>query len=213
MPNERLGPLERFRRRLGFALGPSYERPELDAVLAKLPYEPELLKTLYEENAKVSSVFWEWRHKLMTIFLSAVGALLIVAGWLYDRGAGAWTAVPIASGALVAFHCIRLESRNHAILGDSYRVGAAIEAKLAGREEAPAATTSDGTSEAGRAGAIFTLLDDDARRRYGRQLRWVFVSIGFAMTVAAAAIAICSPEPSSDRRDERAGTALPPPLR
>ena len=39
---------------------------------------------LYEENAKVTAIFWEWRHKVLTHFFGVSGALLAVTGWLYS---------------------------------------------------------------------------------------------------------------------------------
>jgi hypothetical protein len=40
------------------------------------------LQALYEENAKVASVFWEWRHKLLTFFFTATSALGLASAWI-----------------------------------------------------------------------------------------------------------------------------------
>ena len=45
----------------------------------------ETLKLLYEENAKVAAIFWEWRHKIMVSFFAGIAALFALAGWFYQQ--------------------------------------------------------------------------------------------------------------------------------
>jgi hypothetical protein len=45
--------------------------------------ETENLNLLYQENAKVAAIFWEWRFKLMASFFAVIAALFALAGWFY----------------------------------------------------------------------------------------------------------------------------------
>jgi hypothetical protein len=47
--------------------------------------EAEKLILLYQENAKVAAIFWEWRHKVMTNFFTGMVALFALFGWFYQQ--------------------------------------------------------------------------------------------------------------------------------
>lgn len=91
----------------------------------------EELSTLYTENAKVASVFWEWRHKLLTFFFTAASALFLASAWSLSHLDGNYrylvAIVPLVVVWVIADGCKRLEERNGEILRWSYSVGEAIE--------------------------------------------------------------------------------------
>src|SRR5215213_7024900 len=51
-------------------------------------HESDPLSLLYQENAKVAAIFWEWRHKVMTNFFTAIVALFALSGWFYQQQFG-----------------------------------------------------------------------------------------------------------------------------
>jgi hypothetical protein len=75
----------------------------------------------------VAATFWEWRNKVMAFCFTAAGALFVIAGWLYKNIDHELAALPLLVGATISVGCIKLEWRNHRILGQCYRIGAAIE--------------------------------------------------------------------------------------
>ncbi|PTQ70830.1 hypothetical protein C8R26_13117 [Nitrosomonas oligotropha] len=45
----------------------------------------ESLRLLYSETAKVIHIYFEWRHKVISFYLTALGAFGILAGWISDH--------------------------------------------------------------------------------------------------------------------------------
>ena len=88
------------------------------------------LAVLYQENARIASVFWEWRHKLLTYAFSGIAGLLIAAAWLHSHEYGRVTAVPFFLAVLVALAVIALNERTGLILSESYRVGADLKKSM-----------------------------------------------------------------------------------
>jgi hypothetical protein len=84
---------------------------------------------IYEENSKVTAVFWEWRHKTMRNFFGAIGAVIAVSGWLFQQAHGitVWLCVPFFIGALYSYITYLLDKRHTKILRECYRIGADIE--------------------------------------------------------------------------------------
>ena len=70
--------------------------------VAENGWDPISEVKLYEETAKVTAVFWEWRHKVLTHFFGVSGALLAVTGWLYSASGGLrpWQCVPMLMAAI-----------------------------------------------------------------------------------------------------------------
>jgi hypothetical protein len=99
---------------------------------------------IYEENAKITAIFWEWRHKIMTHFFGAIGAVIAVTGWLYQQASEfrVWHYVPLLVGAAYSFISYLIDKRHNRILRKCYRIGADIE--LQARKE----------------GAIFSFIND-----------------------------------------------------
>ena len=99
---------------------------------------------LYEENAKVTAIFWEWRHKVLTHFFGVNGALIAGTGWLYNASQNlrSWHCFPLFLAAIYSFISYKIDKRHTQILRKSYRIAADIE--LEARTE----------------GSIFTFIND-----------------------------------------------------
>jgi hypothetical protein len=54
-------------------------RPSTD----KPPNEYEI--AIYNSNVTVSTVFWDWRHKVLTLYLSLMTAIGAIVAWLYPK--------------------------------------------------------------------------------------------------------------------------------
>ena len=87
---------------------------------------------IYEENAKVTAIFWEWRHKIMTHFFGAIGAVIALTGWLYQQAGGfrVWHCVPLLVGAVYSYVSYLMDNRHTRILRKCYSIGADIERKV-----------------------------------------------------------------------------------
>jgi hypothetical protein len=90
------------------------------------------LSLLYQENAKVVAIFWEWRHKIITSFFAGLAGLTILAGWIYNQSQlrNLLFAPPLI-GAIFCFVCIFLDYRNGEILHKCYEIGSTIEINIA----------------------------------------------------------------------------------
>jgi hypothetical protein len=85
---------------------------------------------LYEENAKVTAIFWEWRHKVLTHFFGVNGALIAGTGWLYyasSQKLHSWHCLPLLLAAVYSFISYKIDNRHTQILRRSYRIAAGIE--------------------------------------------------------------------------------------
>jgi hypothetical protein len=100
----------------------------------------EQLQFLYEQNMTVATVFWEWRHKVMTFSFAVIAALLGLAGWIdsHDLGRIA-TAAPFLLAGVVAAVCLLFTVRSKEILNHAYRSGAHLENAIAAGTYADAA--------------------------------------------------------------------------
>jgi len=84
---------------------------------------------LYEENAKVTAIFWEWRHKVLTHFFGVCGALIAGTGWLYhaSRSLRWWHSSLLLFAAIYSFISYKIDKRHTQILRKSYSIAAGIE--------------------------------------------------------------------------------------
>jgi|SRR5215216_329234 len=84
---------------------------------------------LYEENAKVTAIFWEWRHKVLTHFFGVSGALIAGTGWLYhaSQGLRRWHCFPLLLAAIYSFISYKIDKRHTQILRKSYSIAAGVE--------------------------------------------------------------------------------------
>jgi hypothetical protein len=93
--------------------------------------EFEILSLLYQENAKVAAIFWEWRHKVMVSFFAGIAALFALAGWFYQQTELRGLLRPaLFIGSILSLVSFFLDRRNANILRDCYRVGKVVESKL-----------------------------------------------------------------------------------
>jgi hypothetical protein len=90
----------------------------------------ERLGLLYQENAKVAAIFWEWRNKVITYFAVSITALATLAGWLYQQKLGRPISFPLFIGAILSIILTYLDERNAEILKATYKCGRDIEAGL-----------------------------------------------------------------------------------
>ncbi len=90
----------------------------------------EHLKLLYQENAKIAAIFWEWRNKIITDFSAAIVALFTLAGWLHQHSSGWLVSVPLFTGSILCVILTYLDARNADILQACYVCGAEIETQL-----------------------------------------------------------------------------------
>lgn len=89
---------------------------------------------LYQENAKVAAIFWEWRYKLMVSCFAGVAALFALAGWFYQqRELRDFFSAPFFLAAIFSFASFFLDRRNGKILRECYRCGKEIEIDLIGK--------------------------------------------------------------------------------
>lgn len=91
----------------------------------------EKISLLYQENAKVAAIFWEWRHKVMTSFFVGIAGLFALAGWFYQQTElRILLFAPLSLGAILSLASLALDNRNRTILRECYRIGEEIEDKL-----------------------------------------------------------------------------------
>lgn len=92
------------------------------------PHAVSVVK-LYEENAKVTAIFWEWRHKVLTHFFGVSGALIAGTGWLYNASQHLrwWHCIPLFLAAIYSFISYKIDKRHTQILRKSYCIAADIE--------------------------------------------------------------------------------------
>jgi hypothetical protein len=90
----------------------------------------ERLSLLYQENAKVAAIFWEWRNKVINYFAVSIAALTTLAGWLYPQKLGRPISVPLFIGAILSIILTYLDERNAEILKATYKCGRDIETAL-----------------------------------------------------------------------------------
>lgn len=85
---------------------------------------------LYEENGKVAAVFWEWRHKIISLAALTLGGVVGIAAWLYERDMRWAVCIPLLAGSLSYSMCWRLDRRVATVLDRTYRHGARLESMI-----------------------------------------------------------------------------------
>lgn len=121
----------------------------------------EKLHLLYQENAKVAAIFWEWRYKLIASCFAVSAALFALAGWFYQQTElRVLLFAPLALGAILCFTLFVLDFRNAAILRECYRIGGELEIDLCGT------------------GAIFKSIGAPHSVTYTVILRSVYIGVG-----------------------------------
>lgn len=90
----------------------------------------ERLSLLYQENAKVAAIFWDWRNKVITYFAVSIAALATLAGWFYQQKLGRPISFPLFIGAILCVVLSYLDQRNAEVLKATYECGKDIEIEL-----------------------------------------------------------------------------------
>ena len=92
------------------------------------------LTLLYQENVKITAIFLDWRHKVMTRWFAVIGAAFVSAAWFYQRDElRPWLGAPLLLAGLFSIMSALLDQRNLNILQRCYSIGGDIELQL-GRE-------------------------------------------------------------------------------
>ena len=120
----------------------------------------DCLIALYTENADVAAAFWGWRHKMLTAFITAVAAAVLMASWFYQHPElKRWVFIPFVLAAGFSLLTDIMDRVNITLLQDCYRTGAMLEEEL----------------QAG--GGIFKAIDDSRTRSISdhRVLRWIYM--------------------------------------
>lgn len=83
---------------------------------------------VYSEIASVARVFWEWRHRVISLYLFTVGAVFVLAGWIYEHPYDRrMVALPFALGAAVMVLLAAMDHINAGVLDACYSAGYFIE--------------------------------------------------------------------------------------
>jgi hypothetical protein len=145
-------------------------KPNYDAQINLIRKDFEHLSLLYQENAKVAAIFWEWRHKVMTSFFTGVAALFALIGWFYKEvELRPFIFAPFILGAVFALIAKFLDQRNGDILKACYAVGKEIEGLLLRNNE-----------------GIFSRIDaDQSKVRYTRTLMFVYLCSAILFLILA----------------------------
>jgi hypothetical protein len=145
--------------------------------------ELERLSLLYQENAKVAAIFWEWRNKIITYFSTSIVALFTLAGWMYLNRPGRFISIPLFIGSILALVLTYLDERNGAILKASYKCGEDIEIELI--------KTKEGDSLVKTGNTIFKLIGGPQSVTYTKTLRYTLIFIAIVLGSTAIVNLIC----------------------
>lgn len=85
------------------------------------------LAALYTENGSVARAIMEWRHKVVVLYVAAVGAVGSYWLWSYDHRGAANLPVVLAALSIAGAILGAMDRRNTEILKSCYRVGDQIE--------------------------------------------------------------------------------------
>jgi hypothetical protein len=89
-----------------------------------------ILLALYSENGAIVRTMVEWRHKLILLYVLALGALATSGVWLHEHNMRVTLRWELFAGGLIMCLFALMEHRTTAILHACYRIGTEIEASL-----------------------------------------------------------------------------------
>jgi hypothetical protein len=99
--------------------------------MGRPPLSDKNLKLLYEENGRMLQTILEWRHKIMLRFFISVGALGFALKWLLENDSGlAFAWIPFFAAGLLALVSVAMDTANHTVVRDTFKVGSEIEKVL-----------------------------------------------------------------------------------
>jgi hypothetical protein len=96
-----------------------------------------ILLALYSENGEIARTMVEWRHKLILLYVVALGALVTSGIWLREHNMRVSLRWELLAGSLVMCLFVLMEHRTTVILHSCYRVGSEIEQSLPVTMEPP----------------------------------------------------------------------------
>jgi len=88
------------------------------------------MRWYYEQNLALANVFFDWRHKLLTLGIGAASALVAISASLRS-GNDVLDATPALLGCLISISVALVNERHARILRATYQVGVELERALA----------------------------------------------------------------------------------
>lgn len=92
---------------------------------------PESLKIIYAEVTHVIHIYYEWRHKVITWYISAGGAVVVSAQWILEHPEyrdRLW--IILLFFAIVSLVLLQMEKVNTSALIQNYELAVALEKKI-----------------------------------------------------------------------------------
>lgn len=136
------------------------------------PLDATLL-ALYSENGEIARAIMEWRHKVVALYVLAIGALGSAGLWLQEHNKLYVLPLPFFVGALLMCFLAIMDNTNAAILKACYLVGHRLERR---------ALAADGT--------IYSFLYVRSRSKrtftYSRVLRVLYLGTAVVLATIAA---------------------------
>lgn len=101
-----------------------YRKPRPNT--GKPPNEYEI--AIYNSNVTVSTVFWDWRHKVLTLYLSLMTAIGAIVAWLYPKSSHqVYLGLPLVAASGISVMAYWWEKRVRGILDMSIESCAMME--------------------------------------------------------------------------------------
>ena len=116
-----------------WSVGPHWRRQSMPG---RSPNEYEI--AIYNSNATISITFWDWRHKVLTLYLSIITAVGGIVGWLYQKSPHeAYVGLPLVFASGISLMAYWWERRVRQIIDMSIESCATMEERwlLDGRVE------------------------------------------------------------------------------
>ena len=91
------------------------------------------IEVLYEEGVRIHLYNVEWRHKIMLRFFISTAALLITAGWLWERKNAEFQAflfLPFLIASIMSLGYFLIDRRIVSQINLSYKTGICVEKEL-----------------------------------------------------------------------------------
>jgi hypothetical protein len=91
----------------------------------------ESLATLYSATTDVAHAFYEWRHRVISLYLLAAGGIFVFAGWLHDKeGLRGFIWLPFVLGSALSCILALMDRVNSGVIAQCYKVAADLETEL-----------------------------------------------------------------------------------
>lgn len=177
-------------------VGNRWLQPRVDPYKRHLPMPQKPLNeyeiAIYNSNVTVSTTFWDWRHRVLTLYLSIVTAVGGIVAWLYQKDPHqAYVGLPLVFASGISLMAYWWELRVRQIIDMSIESCATIEEQwcLDGRVKPrvkPQHPDSIGIPSA------YTMLNSSRKRGetrvFSTTIPWLFGVLGVGSLVLACLI-------------------------